>query len=212
MPGIEAADARLGILLLLIVPLFAAESVGYTRGGYNSRFWALPLDEKLDHVAAHPREWLWIGAMWIPMLAVATAGLTAFSLLLAQAGQGTLAGIGMGAFLLGALAWLTGVILQVALVSRAATVRRDTGTTPGWLQPFWSAGLWFEGGFILLSNLAYVAWGVAMVQSGFPAEWAGWASIALASLIVVSVLAARQGFPHLGLFVTAVLGVALVIA
>ena len=42
-----------GILLLSGVILLAVEAVGYVRGGYNSAFWKLPLDEKLDHVADH---------------------------------------------------------------------------------------------------------------------------------------------------------------
>ena len=49
-------------LLLSGLVLVAVESVGYVRGGYDSAFWRLPLDAKLDQVAEHRWEWWWVSA------------------------------------------------------------------------------------------------------------------------------------------------------
>lgn len=77
----------------------------------------------------------------------------------------------------------------------------------------WTAASWAEMSYIMLTSLAYVAWGVGVVNSGFPATWAGWASMAVGGLSVIGLMIApsRIGFPQLPLRVPIVLGILLVI-
>jgi hypothetical protein len=212
---IDPTDARLaGFILLLLVPLLVADVVIEARARFTGAFWASERDRKLEHIADHSRPWVWLGIGLIVMLAAATAGLSAFSVLLGQAGEGALAAAALGSFLLGTFGFVAAISLQFGPSGVAARVRRDTGATPGWLEPMWTAASWAETSYIILASLAYVAWGVGMVKSGFPATWAGWASIAVGGLSVIGVAIApfRLGFPQLPLLVPIVLGVALVIS
>ncbi len=215
MIQIDPAETRLvGFILLLLVPLLVADGVIEMRGRYNSAFWTSDLDRKLDHIPGYARHWVWVGIGMILLLAAATAGLSAFSVLLGQAGEETLAAIALGFFLLGAFGFVAAIFLQFGPVELAARVRRDTGATPGWLEPMWTASGWAETTYIILASLAYVVWGLGMVNSAFPSAWAGWASIAIGGLSVVGVMIApaRFGFPQLPLLVPIVVGVALVIS
>ncbi len=215
MIQIDPTDARLvGFILLLLVPLLVADGLMEARGRYNSAFWASDLDRKLVHILEFPRHWVWVGSGMIVLLATATAGLSAFSVLLGQAGEGILAAVALGSFLLGVFGFVAAIFLQFGPVKVAARIRRDTGTTPGWLEPMWMAASWAETTYIILASLAYVVWGLGMVKSGFPSAWAGWASIAIGGLSAVGVMIApaRLGFPQLPLLVPIVVGVALVIS
>lgn len=211
----DPAETRLvGFILLLLVPLLVADGVIEKRGRYNSAFWTSDLDGKLDHIPGYARHWVWVGIGMILQLAAATAGLSAFSVLLGQAGEGALAAIALGFFLLGAFGFVAAIFLQFGPAVLAARVRRDTGATPEWLEPMWTAARWAETAYIILASLAYVVWGLGMVSSGFPSAWAGWASIAIggSSAVGVMIAPARLGFPQLPLLVPIVGGVALVIS
>ena len=212
---VDAAQARLvGSVLLLLVPLLAVYGVVASRGGYwDAAFWASPRDRKLEHIAGHRREWLWIHAGWILILGVLAAGAAGLAALLAAAGEPALAGIGLGAFLVGVGGWLAGILLQGAPMHVATRVRRETGATPGWLEPLSTAAGLGEAAFVSLTALAYVVWGAAIVDGGFPGAWAGWVAVALggASVAGVALAGERFTFPELPLLVPMVLGVALVI-
>ena len=213
MTPIDPTDARLaGFILLLLVPLLVADGEIEARGRFTGAFWASERGRKLEHIAEYPRHWVWIGTGLILMLVAGTAGLSAFSVLLGQAGEGIPAAVALGSFLLGAFGFVAGIFLQFGPSEMAARVRRDTGATPGWLEPMWTAASWAETTYIILASLAYVVWGVGMVKSGFPSAWAGWASMAIGGLSVIGVMIApsRLGFPSFLSWFR--LGVALVIA
>lgn len=208
----ESADTVVvGIVLLLIVPLLFVEALAAKRGGYNAAFWKLPLDEKLDHIAREPGHFTRIGVVWLPNLALAAAGMTAFTYQLASVGAGTLAYLALGAFLFGVMAWLVGALLQTSAVRKAAEVRNDTGETPDWLDAFWNVGWWAEIAYVTVANLAFIGWGIAILDTGFPADWMGWTAIALGGIALALIVSTKEGFPHLGITVPVVLGVALVI-
>jgi hypothetical protein len=207
-------DARLaGFILLFLVALVVADGVISARGRYNGDFWAAERDRKIEHIAEHPREWRWMGIAWVLMLGVMTTGLSAFSVLLGQAGEPTLAAVGLGSFILGAVSFLVATFIQVGPSGVAARVRSETVATPGWLESMWIAASWAEMSYIMLTSVAYVPWGVGIVKSDFPATWAGWASMAIGGLSVLGLVIApsRIGFPQLPLLVPIVLGIALVI-
>jgi hypothetical protein len=214
MTQVDPPSAQLaGIILLLLVALLVADGVISARGRYDGDFWAAERDRKIEHIAEHPREWIWMGIAWVLMLAVMTTGMSVFSVLLGQRGESTLAAVGLGSFVLGAVSFLVATFIQVGPSGVAARVRSESGATPGWLEPLWIAASWAEMSYIMLTSLAYLVWGVGMVNIGFPATWAGWASMAVGGLSVVGLMTApsRVGFPQLPLVVPIVLGIALVI-
>lgn len=199
------------LLLLSGVALIAVEAVGYTRGGYNSAFWRLPLDEKLDHVAEHRWEWWWISVWGLVGLFLLTGGVFGVGFLLADAGEPILAYVAVGGYTVAALAWVHGLIVQAAAVSEAAKQRAETGTTPSWLHPFWNGAFAAELLWIGGANLAYALIGVAILQTDLVAEWAGWVALAGGVVIAGGVLIAREGFPQLGYLPPAAIGIALLI-
>lgn len=197
-----------GVTLLALVPLLVIEAVAYTRGGMLNEFWRRPIDGKLDHLIGHQREWWVMGVVWIAMLAVTVGGMTG----LVASNGGEWAWIGLGALVIGAGAWLVGIMLQTAGGAIAATQRAEHGATPAWVHPLWGAAWMGELAWVLLANLGYVAIGIAIVRNDTPSEWAGWAAIVGGGLIVAAVAATRNAFPQLALLVPIALGVAAVLA
>lgn len=200
-----------GLLLVSGFALLAVESVGYSRGGYNSAFWRLPLDEKLDHVGEHRREWWWISIWSMVGLFTVSAGLFGLVSLLADSGEATLAHVALGGYVVAALAWVFGSTIQAAAIPEAATQRAQSGATPTWLQPIWNAAFLTELFWIVGSNLAYAVIGVAILRTGLVGDWAGWIALVGGVLTSVVVLLKRDGFPQLGILIPAVLGVAAIL-
>lgn len=200
-----------GVLLIAGLGLIVVESVGYLREGYGSGFWALPLDDKLDHVAKHRWGWWWISIWELAGLLVVTAGMAGLTSLLVEEGEAVLASIGFGAYLVALFPWAVGLIIQTASVSKAADERTERGDTPAWMHPFWTAGYFAEWVWVIGSNIAYATIGLALAQSSLVGGWAGWTAIGLGLLIPASALITRSVFPQLGLIVPAIAGVALLI-
>lgn len=201
-----------GILLVSGLALVVVESVGNIRGGYGSKFWQLPLDEKLDHVAQNRWAWWWLSIWELVGLFTMTGGVVGFVQIVTEEGEGVLAHVALGGYLVALIAWLFGLTIQSAAVSRASAQRADTGETPAWLQPLWDAAYLSEGVWIVGSNLAYAVLGAAVVRSEVVGTWAGWAAIGLGILIPVVVLSIRDGFPQLGYLSPTLLGIAVLIA
>lgn len=200
-----------GVLLLSGFALIAVESVGYVRGGYNSAFWRLPLDQKLDHVADHRWEWWWITLWPLVGLFTVSGGVFGLTYLLADGGEPVLAYVALGGFVISVLSWVFGVSIQAAAVSEASKQRTEAGVTPEWIHPFWNAAFLLEVVWIVGSNIAYSLVGVAILQTGVVADWAGWVALIAGAVTAVVVLFVRDGFPQLGILVPAVIGVALLI-
>ena len=199
------------ILLLSGLGLVAVESVGYVRGGYDSAFWKLPLDDKLDHVEGHRWEWWWVSVWGLVGLFLLSGGMFGLTQLLAEAGEPVLASAALGGYVVAVLAWVIGLTIQAAAVSEAARQRADTGTTPSWLHPFWNGAYFAELSWITGANLAYVLIGVTALRTGLVSGWAGWITLIGGIVIATGVLITREGFPQLGYLPPAVIGIALLI-
>ena len=200
-----------GILLLSGFALIAVESIGYVRGGYDSAFWRLPLDEKLDHVAENRREWWWISIWSLVSLFTLSGGVFGLTSLLVVGGEPVLANVALGGFVISALSWVLGVTLQAAPVSEASQRRAERGVTSEWIHPFWNASFLLEIVWIVGSNIAFSLLGVAILQTGVVAEWAGWVALIAGAVIAVVVLVIREGFPQLGFLIPALIGVTLLV-
>lgn len=200
-----------GILLLSPLALVAVEAIGYTRGGYDSAFWKLELDDKLDHVAKHRRDWRWITIWALAGLFLLGGGVFGLSGLLADAGGSPLAVVAVGGFTVSIIAWVLGLTVQAAGVSEAAKQRVESGATPAWLHPLWNSAYVAEGVWIVGANLSYAVMGLAILQTGLIADWAGWVSLIGGVVIGVGVVLARDGFPQLGYLVPTIVGIAALI-
>lgn len=200
-----------GALLVSSLALVAVEAVGYARGGYNSAFWGLPLDSKLDHVSRNRAMWWWISIWELVGIFALSGGVFGLVSLLAEGGEATLSYVALGGFVLALSVWVLGLVVQTSSISVAASQRADSGDTPAWIHPFWQSGYLAEGVWIIGTNLSYVVIGIAILESGLVADWAGWLAIIGGALIPVVVVFTRNGFPQLGMLIPAALGVALLI-
>ncbi|MGA7271304.1 MAG: hypothetical protein WB239_09560 [Acidimicrobiia bacterium] len=201
-----------GVLLVVPMLLVGVQAVGYVRGKFNSEFWALPLDDKLDRVAVKKWEWWWVAVWELVGVFAMTAGMAGLAYLLSNEGEGVLAFVSLGTYLVALCCWVLGLIYQTAGMSRAAAERAESGATPSWIHPLSGMVYLAEGSWVIGSNLAFVPLGVAIIRADMPAVWAGWAAVALGGAIAVTVVAMRDGFPQMPLLVPLVVGVALLIA
>jgi hypothetical protein len=78
----------IGILLMASIGLMTVESIGYRRGGFDSEFWMKPLDDKLDHVAEHTRDWWLVSKTELVGIFLMTGGLAGLTYLLALKARG----------------------------------------------------------------------------------------------------------------------------
>ena len=196
--------------ILLVLGLGASLVGNLSLGaGYNSAFWRLPLDEKLDHIFTQRRAWWWMSIWELVGLFAMTAGIAGFTWLLVDGGEPVLAAVAVGAYLVALIPWLFGLTFQTAGVARAARSRGETGRTPDWLQPLWDTAYLGEIIWIVGSNLAHAVFGLALVQTGLVVAWVGWAGFALALVIIAAVAVFKDGFPQLGALVPLFFGIAL---
>ncbi len=210
MPEIEHT-LTVGIVLLGVVPLVVIDAISTLRAGFNNAFWERPLEEKLPLIAERRTAWRRLAIAWIFVLGIVAAGLTAFTFQVAAAGEGVWAALGLGAFLVGAASFLAGAMPMITTVEAGAVERARTGLTPPWMQPAWDAGGWLERGFIITANLGYVALGVAILRSGFPADWAGWVAVISGVFLAAWAALREDWFQHMTLVTPLALGVALVL-
>ena len=200
-----------GALLVAGLVVALVEVFPYRWGGYTGAFWALPLEDKVDHVGANLRWWWWISVTTVATTALVSAGVFGLAGLLADEGEAPLALAGVGAFVVGLAAWVPASILQSAALPRAAADRTTSGELPPWLAPLWEAGWIAELTWIVMANVAYVALGAAILSSSLLAHWVAWVAIVGGAALAGGVLVLRKGFPQLTLLVPFVVGIAVLI-
>jgi hypothetical protein len=196
-------------LLVAVLPIGAIEAVGYTRGRYLSEFWRLGMDEKLDQIAEHRREWRTMGISWLAIVVTTTAGIGGMAAILISDGQAVPATIGLAIFTVAAGGWMVGLAVQVGGVGVASDQRRDGGVTPSWVEGVWQVAFVTESVWVIASGLAYVALGIAILGGTVLPAWSGWAAIAVGVVIPVIAMATREMFPHMALLGPLVLVVGL---
>lgn len=200
-----------GVVLLAVIPFVAWDAVSSLRAGFDNAFWARSLDDKMDYIPERRAAWHRLGTVWIFIGLLLSAGFMAFTFQLAGEGEPVWAAIGFGAFLPVVVALFLGATLMVTTIAAAAEDRRKTGSIPGWAHPVWRTAWWLERAFVIGANLAYVAWGIAIVATGFPAVWAGWVAIISGALIAAWASLRDYFFQHMALLAPIVIGIALLL-
>lgn len=200
-----------GVVLLGVVPFVVWDAVSSVRAGFDNSFWAQPLEGKMGRIAEQRGAWQRLGSTWMYICVLLAAGFAAFTFQLGGAGETTWAGIGFGTFILTATGFVTAVALMVATIGHASDATGDGDTLPAWAMPAWTASWWLERAFVIGANLAYVAWGIGIVASGFPATWVGWVAIVSGVLIAVWSAVREYFFQHMVLITPIALGIALLI-
>lgn len=208
--GVDTSLAvTVGVLLLAGLGVNAVQAPAYAGGRFDSRFWQLPLDEKLDRVHAERRLWWWVSIWELVGLFLMTSGVVGLIGILGMHGW---ASVALGGYLAGMVSWSMGATLQGAAGSEAARQRAETGTTPAWVQMPWKAAWVCEFAWVVAANLAYLALGIAILGGDALPAWSGWTAIGLGALIPVVVGLWRELFPQLGTIVPFALGIAVLVS
>jgi hypothetical protein len=172
-----------------------------------SRVWTATLRERLALIAQRRRRWQAVN-LSIGTAAVALVlGFAALAGPLEREGGGVLVPQSFAALLLGAALW-------VASVSFRVTVMAATASAPEPTSGFEAVAAWASGLFLAwtaLGNAAMVGFGVAVVHSGYPAAWSGWAAIVLGSAILGQLVITRDALPALYHVGPALIGIALLV-
>jgi hypothetical protein len=138
----------------------------------------------LEEIAANRPAHMWTSGTFLPAVFITLAGLALFTVALREAGDRVLSVLGLLAFAFGSVFWTLHVAFRLTVMPWAAEEFSRTAASPAWFQPWVEfSGLLF-GIYSVLANLALVAYGGAILETGLVARWAGW------TCVVVGLLAA----------------------
>lgn len=171
-----------------------------------ARLWTAPLRERLALIAEQRRRWQAVNVSVGVAAVLLVLGFAAAAEPLDRAGGGVLVALSQDALLLGAALWLASLTFRVTAMASASD------TAPG--AGFEAVSAWAGGLFLAwsaLANAAVVGFGVAIVRSGYPVPWAGWAAVALGALLLVQLLATGDALPALYHVAPALIGLALLL-
>lgn len=186
--------------------LLASFALWLPAAALPARVWTAPLPERLALIGQRRRSWQTINLSIAGAAVLLVLGFAALAEPLRQAGAGVLVPLSLAALLLGAGLWLASLTFRVTAMAAAA------GTTPpaGFEAVFaWAGGLFLA--WTVLGNAAVVGFGVAVVRSGYPTTWCGWAAIALGGVMLVQLLATGDALPGAYHVAPALIGVALLL-
>jgi hypothetical protein len=186
--------------------LVASFALWFPAAALPSRVWTAPLRERLALIAAQRRRWQAINVSVGAAAVLLMFGFAALDKPLERAGGGVLAPLSLDTLLLGAALWLASLTFRVTAMATASGREPAAGFEA---VSAWAGGLFLA--WTALANAAVVGFGVAVVQSGYPAPWAGWAAIALGALMLAQLLVTGDALPALYHVAPALLGIALLI-
>jgi hypothetical protein len=186
--------------------LVASFAFWFPAAALPSRVWTAPLRERLALIARQRRRWQVVN---LSIGAAAVLLVLGFAVLvepLERAGGGVLVSLSFAALVLGAALWL------VSLTFRVTAMAVASGSDPA--AGFEAVSAWAGGLFLAwtaLGNAAVVGFGAAVVHSGYPAAWSGWAAIALGLVMLAQLLVTGDALPALYHVAPALIGVALIV-
>ena len=170
-----------------------------------THIWTAPQSEKLALIARHRRKWLAVNASIAGAAVLLVLGFTALAEPLERGGAGVVVPLSLATLLLGAGLWLTSLTFRLAALADPAIAE-----SPGLdALSAWAGGLFLA--WSVLGNAAVVGFGAAIVESGYPSAWCGWAAIVLGVLQLAQLAVTRDALPALYHVGPALIGIALLL-
>lgn len=173
------------------------------------RAWTAPAADKLEIIAAHRVAWLWANGLFLAAAVATLLGLLPFTILLVEAGGGILMNLGFDAYFVAATVWVVSLVFRLTAMVSVAEEARISGAMPSWYPALsaWAGGLFLL--YTALANLAFLLYGIDLVDTGYLSAWAGWFAIGFSALVLVQLVVTRDGIPGLYHVVPLVFGIAL---
>jgi hypothetical protein len=176
--GLWSANHATAILLMLNI-LFAPGIALYMRvkDKHGPIIFGQPPREWLRLVHEHPRPWHWATLSFVGAMLVTLFGLTLLACLLRTAGDPGFANVGLVAFAVGAVLWITHLAARLTVDPWAGEELATTGEIPRAYAPLrvWNGAL-----FAIFSYLAFAGvllFGAAILATPLLPHWLGWITI-----------------------------------
>lgn len=171
-----------------------------------ARVWSAPLGARLALIAEMPRRWQAVNLSIAGAAVLLVLGFAALAKPLQDEGAGVIAPLSLATLVLGAALWLAALAFRITAMPAAAGREPDAGLNA---VCAWTGGLFFA--WSVLGNAAAAGFGAAVVHSGHPAAWCGWATIGLSALMLTQLLTTGDALPALYHIGPALIGVALLL-
>jgi hypothetical protein len=157
-----------------------------------ARIWTAPLPERLALIRQRPGRWQLVNLSIAAAAVLLALGFVALRAPLEEAGGGVIVELSLAVLLVGLTLWLASLVFRITVTTAASMGEQPVGFATA---SAWAGGLFI--GWSVLANVAVIGLGTAIVESGYPASWPGWTSIALAAAMLAQLAATRDALPAL---------------
>lgn len=186
--------------------LLASAALWLAAASLPSRIWTASLPERLLLISEHRRRWQVVNLSISAATVLLVLGFVALARPLERSGGGVVVPLSLAALVLGAGLWLACLTFRMtALVDPAATAPEAALA----LASAWVGGLFVA--WSVLGNAAVVGFSAAIVRSGYPAAWCGWAAVVLGVLLLAQLAVTGDALPALYHVGPALIGIALLL-
>jgi hypothetical protein len=207
---LRSERAVAGALLVLIAVLIPAAFVAAV-GLPMSDVWGMPLERQLRTIAEHPTGWRAVNAWFVAALVLSSLGLAGVARQLRGTDAAHIADLAVLAYVIAAVLWTVELVSRLTVIVVAGNETVASGVVPVWAEPLaiWGSGLFIV--YALLSNVAMLAFGAALLRADLVPAWAGWTAIGMSVLVLVLLAITRNNIPVMNLVGPVVIGVALLL-
>lgn len=188
-----------GVLLILAFVSFAIGGTLPVVGEKgNLGIFTLPVREHLLAVADNAVVWRWANLFMGAAAVILLAGLTMLTTLLEAANERILARLGLVGFLFATVLWVLFSVFRATITIRAAQELAGSGATEGvptYYEPLAEWGFVLFYVYAVVGFLALAVYGGSLLQAGFVPEWAGWATVIFAVVLLILLLLKGDTLP-----------------
>lgn len=185
-----------GLALILGCVLFLAGAGLPVTDNTGTFIYSLPPQQWLGVVYTHSTLWWWVNVLILSGTLVTLLGFAQLTTLLRGAGDRAFSQLGLMALGFGAVLWVIQLAFRLSIDFSAAQETARTGVMPAFYVPLreWTDALFAV--YTILTFLAAMGFGGALVFTRLLPRWLGWVTIVY-SLAGLGVFAAAHDMPPL---------------
>ena len=185
-----------GSVLILGCVLFQGGASLPVKDSTGTYIYGLPPQQWLGVVSLHPTLWWWASVLFLSGTFVTLLGFAQLTMLLRGAGDQAFSSLGLIALVVGAVLWVIVLAFRLSIDFSAAEETARTGVMPTFYVPLreWTDALFAV--YTILTFLAALAFGGALVSTRLLPRWLGWTTIVY-SLAGLGLFAAAHDMPPL---------------
>jgi len=200
-----------GIALILGCVLFQVAAFLPVKDSKGTFIYQLPPQQWLGVVFTHPTLWWWASVLFLSGTLVTLLGFAQLTTLLRGAGDQAFSHLGLLTLVFGAVLWVIVLAFRLSIDFWAAQETARTGVLPAFYLPLtqWTDALFAL--YTILTFLAAVAYGGALVSTRLLPPWVGWTTIVYSLVALGLVVAFGNAPPLLHYLLPIVMGILLLL-